>query len=84
MNSDTSWLTYTHKLWVNIGCNLEDQPGAMVNRDGWQVRVKELSYQHSLMTVIIIGFHLKNKGSKCVIRKDLVQIFRKLYFISHY
>ena len=29
-----------HPLCVDTGCHLEDLPGVMANRDGWQVRVK--------------------------------------------
>ena len=34
--------TYMHQLCVDTGYNLEDLPGVMDNRRGWQVRVKEL------------------------------------------
>ena len=34
--------TYTQQLCADRGCNLEDLPGVMDNRDGWWERVREI------------------------------------------
>ena len=34
--------TYIHQLYADTGCSLEDLPGAMDDRDGWQERVREI------------------------------------------
>ena len=34
--------TYIQHFYADSGCNLEDLPGAMVDRDGWGRRVREI------------------------------------------
>ena len=34
--------TYIQQLCANTGCSLEDLPGAMDNRDGWQERIRDI------------------------------------------
>ena len=34
--------TYIKQLRADAGCNLENQPGAMDDRDGWRERVREI------------------------------------------
>ena len=34
--------TYLHLFSANTGCSLEDLPGAVDDRDGWRVRVREI------------------------------------------
>ena len=34
--------TYIQQFYVDIGCSLENFPGAMDNRDGWRERVREI------------------------------------------
>ena len=34
--------TYQQQLCVDIGCSLEDLPGAMDDRDEWRERVREI------------------------------------------
>ena len=34
--------TYIQQLHADIECSLENLPGAMDDRDGWRVRVREI------------------------------------------
>ena len=36
--------TYIQHLFANTGCSLEDLPEAMDNREGWQERVREMTW----------------------------------------
>ena len=34
--------TYIQQLWANMGCDLEDLPEVMDNREGWWERVRDI------------------------------------------
>ena len=53
------WLakTYIQQLCTDIGCSLEDLPGAMDDRrDGWWERVREIRVGSTTMMMMIVKF----------------------------
>ena len=46
---------YIHQFCAETGCHLEDLPGAMYDRDGWQERERERERENSVLYVRLYG-----------------------------